>query len=123
MCKVSWCSREIEEGAHWRTVLCSVHAQYKSYGRNALSRPWLMYKVERVVYDELYCESCGYNPKEFFPERSLKQLSGLMDVDHIDPSIKGTQEGEHPLNYQLVCKSCHVLKSYDEGDYVNKRYK
>jgi hypothetical protein len=46
-----------------------------------------------------------------------------MDVDHINSSIKGTPEGEQPSNYQLLCKMCHIIKSYDEGDYVNKKCK
>lgn len=123
MCKVSWCDREIEEGAHWRTVLCSVHAQYKEYAKQATVRPWLMYKVESFLDGDIACECCGYDPRDYYPTRPLKQLAGLMDVDHIDPATKGTPEGEHPDNYQLVCKQCHVLKSYDEGDYTNKRFK
>ena len=45
-----------------------------------------------------------------------------MDVDHINPSIKGTPEGEQPSNYQLLCKMCHIIKSYSEGDYKPKKY-
>ena len=124
MCKVSWCDRELEEGAHWRKAYCSVHDKFYEYAKHAPSRPWLMYKVEKIVLEgELVCECCGYDPKQFYPTRPLKQLAGLMDVDHIDPASKGTPEGEHPDNYQLVCKQCHVLKSYDEGDYISKRWK
>jgi len=124
MCKVSWCDRELEEGAHGCKKYCDVCDKFYIYARNAIRRPWLFYKVHKIVLeDDLSCECCGYDPKEFYPTRPLKQLAGLMDVDHIDPASKGTPEGEHPDNYQLVCKQCHVLKSYDEGDYIDKRWK
>jgi len=55
--------------------------------------------------------------------RDLKELSGLFDVDHICSDIKHTVEGEQPSNYQLVCKHCHILKSYDAGDFIPKKYK
>lgn len=120
----SWCSREPLKFKNGRDKkYCDVCIQYKVYARNAPSRPWLFYKVHKIVFDDYFCECCGYSPSEFHPNRSLKHLAGLMDVDHINPLIKHTDEGEQPMNYQLLCKSCHILKSYDEGDYVNKRYK
>ena len=122
MCKVSWCDNPIEEGAHFARKYCSVHTQYQEYGKNAPSRPWLFYKTEKVVAGDLKCECCGYDPTEFY-SRNLKELSGLFDVDHINSNIKHTLEGEQPSNYQLVCKHCHILKSYDEGDFVRKDYR
>lgn len=122
MCKVTWCSTPIEEGAHFATKYCKVHRQYKVYGKNAPVRPWLFYKTERVVSGNLKCESCGYDPTQFYT-RDLKELSGLFDVDHINSNIKHTDEGEQPSNYQLVCKHCHILKSYDEGDFVRKDFR
>jgi len=122
MCKVSWCNNSIEEGAHYSRKYCSIHTQYKLYGKNASSRPWLFYKTEKVVAGDLKCEGCGYDPTEFY-SRTLKELSGLFDVDHINSNIKHTLEGEQPSNYQLVCKHCHILKSYDEGDFVRKDYR
>ena len=49
--------------------------------------------------------------------------STLLDVDHINSYIKHTEEGEQPSNYQLVCKQCHILKSYDEKDFIRKDYR
>jgi len=123
MCKVSWCNTPLEEGAHHASKYCAVHKQYKQYGRNASSRPWLFYKTEKIVGGNFVCEKCGYNPTQFYPDRPLKELSGLFDVDHINSEIKHTEKGEHPNNYQLVCKHCHVLKSYDERDYTRKDYR
>jgi 5-methylcytosine-specific restriction endonuclease McrA len=82
-----------------------------------------MYKVEKICSGDLKCEKCGFDPIEKYPDRSLRQLSSLMDVDHINPNIKHTLEGEQPNNYQLLCKHCHVLKSHDEGDYQPKKLK
>ena len=123
MCKVTWCTNEVQEQAHWATRYCEIHSQYKIYGRNAPSRPWLFYKIERLLAGKHQCECCGYDPTQFFPERPLNQISGLFDVDHIDSTKKHTLEGEQPSNYQLVCKHCHILKSYDENDYTRKDYR
>jgi hypothetical protein len=79
-----------------------------------------MYKVEKILEDKLECENCGYNAKSYFPDRPIKQLAGLFDVDHIISNIKHTLGGEQPENYQLLCKQCHILKSYDSGDFVSK---
>lgn len=122
MCKVTWCDVPIEEGAHFATKYCTTHRQYKTYGKNAYSRPWLFYKVEKIARGELKCECCGYEPTQFYG-RDLKELSGLLDVDHINSDIKHTEKGEHPSNYQLICKHCHILKSYDNGDYIRKDYR
>ena len=123
MCKVTWCSTPIEEGAHHATKYCKTHRQYRAYGRNAPRRPWLFYKTEKIVDKNLKCEACGYDPRIFYPNRDLKTLSGLFDVDHINSNIKHTVGGEQPSNYKLVCKSCHILKSYDEGDYIRKDFR
>ena len=79
-----------------------------------------MYKVEKCINDELQCEKCGYDAKLFHPDRPTRQLAGLYDVDHIISDIKHTSEGEQPSNYKLLCKQCHILKSYDEGDFISK---
>ena len=79
-----------------------------------------MYKVEKITKDELQCESCGYDARVFHPNRPTNELAGLFDVDHIISDIKHTPEGEQPSNYQLLCKQCHILKSYDEGDFISK---
>lgn len=122
MCKVTWCKTPIKETAHWATVYCDIHQQYKKYARNASSRPWLMYKVEKILNGTLQCEHCNVDPQIQYPEIDIKILAGLFDVDHIDPSIKGTLKGEQPENYQLLCKNCHAIKSYIEGDFINKRF-
>ena len=121
MCKVTWCKTEPLKYLNGNPkAYCATHVQYKQYASNAPSRPWLMYKVEKVLDDELQCECCGYDAKTFFPDRPLNELAGLFDVDHIISDIKHTPEGEQPSNYQLLCKQCHILKSYDEGDYISK---
>ena len=120
-CGVEWCNNETEfYNKSQQYKYCSDHIQYKKYAANAPLRPWLMYKVEKILADDLKCEKCGYDAEHFHPDRPLKQLSGLFDVDHIISDIKHTPEGENPSNYQLLCKQCHILKSYDEGDFVSK---
>ena len=117
MCKVSWCNEEAK-------TYCSTHIQYKEWVRNAPRRPWLMYKLEKILKGKgTVCEKCGDDLQKRFPHRTLKDLIQGMDVDHINPKIKGTLEGEQPSNYQLVCKYCHLFKSIDEGDFINKKYK
>ena len=120
-CRVEWCSKETEfYNKSQRYKYCSTHIQYKKYAINAPCRPWLMYKVEKILNIELECESCGYAAHKFFPDRPTNQLAGLYDVDHINSELKTTPEGEQPSNYQLLCKQCHILKSYDEGDFIPK---
>ncbi len=124
-CKVSWCSNTISSSTSGKrhASYCDCHNQYKKYSVNAIIRPHLMYKVEKICAGELKCEKCGFDPIEIYPDRSLRQLSSLMDVDHINPKTKHTSEGEQPNNYQLLCKHCHILKSHDEGDYHPKKLK
>ena len=121
MCKVTWCETEPLKYLNGNSkAYCATHVQYKQYASNAPSRPWLMYKVEKVVANKLQCEKCGYDAKVFHPNRPTNELAGLFDVDHIISDIKHTPEGEQPSNYQLLCKQCHILKSYDEGDFISK---
>lgn len=122
MCKVIWCDRPVTN-PHHAAKYCEVHAQYKIYGKNAPVRPWLHYKVERIVAGNLTCEECGDDLRDKYPSTSLKILSALLDVDHINSDIKHTPEGEQPSNYQLLCKGCHIHKSYVEGDFVSKVYR
>lgn len=124
ICKVTWCDCETEFfNKTQQYVYCPTHLKYKRYASNAPVRPWLMYKVEKIVNDTFTCECCGFNPAINYPNENIEILASLMDVDHKDPSIKGTVEGEQPSNYQLLCKHCHILKSHREGDYVSKKYK
>ena len=124
MCKVTWCEKQDRFYNNGREMsYCSLHSQYGDWVSNAPSRPWLMYKLEKLLNDNLKCENCGFDPIKTYPNRPKRQLVSLLDVDHIDPSIKGTLEGEQPSNYQLFCKHCHILKSHDDGDYIAKKYK
>jgi hypothetical protein len=124
MCKVTWCDNGTEfYNKTQQYVYCPTHIQYKQLAANAPSRPWLMYKVEKILNNKFVCECCGFDPIKHYPNETTAILASLMDVDHIDPSIKGTLEGEQPSNYQLLCKHCHILKSHREGDYINKKYK
>lgn len=124
MCKVSWCNNKTEfYNKSQKYNYCDIHNQYKDWVRNAPSRPWLMYKLEKILEGNIACECCGVDKRKQFPNKPLKQLITLLDVDHINPKIKGTLEGEQPSNYQLVCKDCHIFKSHDEGDYISKKYK
>lgn len=120
-CSVSWCNNEtVYYNKSQRYKYCPTHIQYKLYASNAPIRPWLMYKVEKILDDTLQCEKCGYDANLYHPDRSIKQLAGLFDVDHIYSDLKHTPEGEQPSNYQLLCKQCHILKSYDDGDFISK---
>ena len=50
MCKVSWCNNETKQGKNGQYLTyCDIHIQYKQYAANAPVRPWLMYKVEKVI--------------------------------------------------------------------------
>lgn len=124
MCNVTWCNKK---DRFWKNgnekAYCSTHSQYGDWVSNAPRRPWLMYKLEMILSNELVCENCGFDPYKAYPNRDKRQLVSLLDVDHKNPNIKGTLEGEKPSNYQLYCKHCHILKSHDDGDYVPKKYK
>jgi len=120
-CKVTWCNKLAEKYKNGRPrTYCSIHVNRPS---NASRRPWLFYKTERIASDKLECEHCGDNYPKKYPNVSVKVLSFLMDVDHINPSIKGTIEGEQPSNYQMLCKICHAIKSHNEGDYNGHKNK
>ena len=124
MCNVTWCDKKDRFYKNGNEKpLCSTHSQYMDWVSNATNRPHLMYKLEKILDDDVCCEECGYNPFDFYPNRSKRQLVSLLDVDHKISDIKNTIEGEQPSNYKLVCKSCHVLKSHDDGDYVPKKYR
>ena len=124
MCKVTWCNKEALKYLNGNPkAYCSDHIQYKQYASNASTRPWLMYKVEKILANNLICEHCGLDMIKQYGEENFKSIITAMDVDHIDPSIKGTPEGEQPNNYQLLCKMCHVIKSHKEGDYIAKKYR
>ena len=123
-CKVTWCDRETEfYNRTQQRSYCKIHYNYKKYATNAAGRPWLMYKVEKILDNKLQCEGCGYDAKVFFPDRPINELAGLFDVDHINSDIKYTHKGEQPSNYQLLCKQCHILKSYDKGDFTPEKYR
>ena len=83
-CKVSWCNEETEfYNKTQRHSYCKKHYHYKKYASNAARRPWLMYKVEKILDNQLQCEGCGYDAQTFFPNRPMNELAGLFDVDHI----------------------------------------
>jgi len=124
MCKVTWCNKEALKYKNGNSKsYCRDHIQYKQYATNAPIRPWLMYKVEKILAEDLVCEHCGLDMIKQYGEENFKSIITAMDVDHIDPSIKKTLEGEQPSNYQLLCKMCHVIKSHKEGDYIAKKYR
>ena len=124
MCKVTWCNKEALKYKNGNSKsYCGDHIQYKQYATNAPIRPWLMYKVEKILAEDLVCEHCGLDMVKQYGEENFKSIITAMDVDHINPSIKKTLEGEQPSNYQLLCKMCHVIKSHKEGDYIAKKYR
>jgi 5-methylcytosine-specific restriction endonuclease McrA len=121
MCKVTWCNkvdRYFKNGNP--KPYCSTH---KNPIPNSQSRPWLFYKREKILENKLECEHCGDHYPTKYPKVDIKILISLLDVDHIDNSIKGKPEGEQPSNYQLLCKVCHVIKSHKEGDYNSNKNK
>ena len=124
MCKDTWSEKEPLKYMNGNPkAYCAYHVQYKQYASNAPSRPWLMYKVEKILAEDLVCEHCGLDMVKQYGQENFKSIITAMDVDHINPSIKGTLEGEQPNNYQLLCKMCHVIKSHKEGDFIAKKYR
>ena len=125
MCKVAWCKKEPLKYKNGNPkAYCAEHVQYKKWVKNAPTRPWLMYKLEKILIGDLKCEICGVDKvKQHGARRPLKQIVSLFDVDHIISNLKGTPEGEMPNNYQLLCTDCHKFKSYDDGDHTNKKYR
>mgnify|MGYP003644855245 FL=1 len=121
MCKVNWCNKNDRFFKNGNSkVYCSTH---ENPIPNSSSRPWLYYKRERILEDKLQCEDCNDHYPTKYKEVPMNVLISLLDVDHIDNSIKGTPEGEQPVNYQLLCKVCHAIKSHKEGDYNSHKNK
>mgnify|MGYP003665805949 CR=1 FL=1 len=119
MCKVTWCNNETEYyNKSQKYVWCPIHLQHKEWVTNADTRPWLMYKLEKILSNNVICEGCGFDKAKQYPNRPFRQIVSLYDVDHIDRDLKGTLEGEQPSNYQLLCDDCHTFKSHDKGDFV-----
>ena len=121
MCKVTWCEKESLKYMNGKPrAYCVDHVQYKEWVTNAPRRPWLFYKLEKMLIGDLKCEICGIDKVKQHPTRPLKQIISLFDVDHIISDLKGTPEGEKPSNYQLLCNDCHKFKSHDDGDHISK---
>lgn len=120
-CRVTWCN----EPKKHKSVVCDKHSQYKHICGAAirLDRPHLMYKVEKWLNGEHQCESCSFDPVAAYPHLHTKGQSSMLDVDHIDSSLKGITEHENPTNYQLLCKHCHIVKSIEEGDCIAKKFR
>ena len=116
-CCVPWCNNTLLVEDR-RNRYCDLHTT--KYCKNRPSRPWLNYKVEKFNKGEECCEKCGWKPDPKLPERCRY---GLFDVDHEEPELKGTPEGEQPSNYQLLCKNCHTIKSYMDGDSIPKKHR
>lgn len=116
VCKCHYCSDLVDENEHHATKHCSLHKP-GNICRKVSSRSWLYYKIEKFNQGDFSCERCKDNLAIKYPDRSMKELAVLFDVDHIDSTIKGTVEGEHPDNYMLLCKNCHALKTLDEDDF------
>ena len=53
-----------------------------------------------------YCERCFTVPED----------KKLLDVDHID----GNSSNNDPQNLQTLCKSCHRIKTDQNGEYKNR---
>ena len=119
MCKaVHWCNLEDRHFLYGKPKsLCSLHYNHP---KNASRRPWLYYKAEHMAMGKLECEHCKVDLVKKHPDIDMWTLSAAMDVDHINSKLKGTLEGEHPDNYQLLCKHCHIVKSREEGDCISK---
>lgn len=121
MCRVNWCNKNDRFYLNGNPKpFCSTHMNPII---NSSSRPWLYYKREMILKDKLQCEGCNDHYPTKYPKVPMHVLISLLDVDHIDNSIKGTPEGEQPNNYQLLCKVCHAIKSHKEGDYNSRKNK
>ena len=95
-CKVTWCNNETEYyNKSQKYIYCPTHIQYKKYASNAPKRPHLMYKVEKVINNELQCENCGYNALNFILIY-LKTNSRIMA--HFFYYFFYKLEGEQPSN-------------------------
>ncbi len=65
-------------------------------------KPWLKHRKTN-------CDKCGFIPKH------MCQL----DVDHID----GNKENNNISNLQTLCANCHRLKSIENKDNINLRFR
>ena len=85
MCKVTWCNKEALKYLNGNPkAYCSDHIQYKQYASNASTRPWLMYKVEKILANNLICEHCGLDMIKQYGEENFKSIITAMDVTIID---------------------------------------
>lgn len=71
-------------------------------------------------YYRTRCKSCrkeAYKAKKGYCERCLTvpKDKSLLDVDHID----GNASNNEIQNLQTLCKTCHKVKTRENGDYKN----
>ena len=83
-CKVTWCNEETEfYNRTQRRSYCKKHYHYKKYAANAAGRPWLMYKLEKILEGKgSICEKCGDDLCKRFPDRILKDIIQFYCVNY-----------------------------------------
>jgi hypothetical protein len=108
-------------------TLCEIHQQNLSEwgGYVYFRRVWTWYKKE-------VCEGCGFDPftipklQKYDPLTRRVYAMGLLDVDHITPCKNNIDKhnkhsiSNHPDNLQTLCKHCHQIKTFEEGNFTNK---
>jgi hypothetical protein len=108
-------------------TLCSNHQRNLSEwgGHVYFKRVWTWYKKE-------ICEECGFDPLTLPKLQKYDKLArrvyamGLLDIDHITPchDMKDKHDrnsvSNHPRNLQTLCKHCHAIKTFEEGNFLKK---
>ena len=93
MCKVAWCKKEPLKYMNGKPkAYCKDHIQYKEWVTNAPRRPWLFYKLEKMLVGDLKCEICGIDKVKQHPTRPLKQVTTsyfVMIVISLNPMMMG----------------------------------
>ena len=126
ICKIPGCDRTITifEGPG-SEVLCRDHQlQCKEYG--GFGNP----AEPHTFFRDWVCSNplCQYDPRNDpafneieDPYLKLTAMKYQMHGDHIVPRALGGTDAKE--NIQVLCKKCHDIKSFKNGDFANKTKK
>jgi hypothetical protein len=127
-CKIPNCEEDITifEGPGSELLCRSHQLMCKEYGEDCFGNPAEPHTFFRGwVCSNLLCQYDPRNDPAFNeienPYLKLTAMKYQMHGDHIIPRALGGTDAKE--NIQVLCKKCHDIKSFKNGDFANKTKK